>query len=385
MTSTDFEYILVGGGLQNGLIALALLAERPGSRIAIVEREALLGGNHTWCFHQDDLPAAAGPWIAPLICHRWAGYRVLFPNLERRIDDEYAAITSERFREVVTSAMAGGDRCRVVLNATATEVADREVQLATGERLTGAVVIDSRGPAPSAEASSEAGFQKFLGLEVNLSRPHGLEVPTLMDAKVDQTSGFRFLYVLPLNPRRLLVEDTYFHESPDLKPEQIKLDIARYLDDKGYSDFHVIREETGVLPMPWSGSLPARATMPLRAGYGGGWFHPGTGYSFPVASRLAVWVSGQEPGGFRDEEVAVMAREHRRQARFCHLLNDFLFRWYPPSQRWHIFERFYRLPEETIRRFYSLSLKGRDQMRLLSGRPPRGLSLRYRLQRREPQ
>jgi hypothetical protein len=57
-----------------------------------------------------------------------------------------------------------------------------------------------------------------------------------------------------------------------------------------------------------------------------------------------------------------------------------LFRWYPPSQRHHVLEQFYRrLPDETIMRFYSLQLTALDRARMLLAPPPRGLSLRAAL------
>ena len=41
-----FDFILVGGGLQSGLIALALAHEQPDKKCLIVGREPQLGGNH---------------------------------------------------------------------------------------------------------------------------------------------------------------------------------------------------------------------------------------------------------------------------------------------------------------------------------------------------
>ncbi len=77
-----FDYLLVGGGLQNGLLALAL---RPRSRprASLVERGAALGGNHTWSFHDDDLPPDARAWVAPLVAHRWSAHEVAFPAHRR--------------------------------------------------------------------------------------------------------------------------------------------------------------------------------------------------------------------------------------------------------------------------------------------------------------
>lgn len=101
----DADYALVGGGLQNGLIALALEAARPAARIVMIERGSAPGGNHTWCFHAGDLASVASradrevsqgarevsqrdeapAWIAPLIVARWSGYDVAFPAHARTL------------------------------------------------------------------------------------------------------------------------------------------------------------------------------------------------------------------------------------------------------------------------------------------------------------
>ena len=60
-----------------------------------------------------------------------------------------------------------------------------------------------------------------------------------------------------------------------------------------------------------------------------------------------------------------------------------LFAWFPPDQRYHVMERFYRLPEDTIRRFYALSLTHRDRLRIVMGRPPKGISWRLAIKGRK--
>ena len=53
-----------------------------------------------------------------------------------------------------------------------------------------------------------------------------------------------------------------------------------------------------------------------------------------------------------------------------------MFRWFPPAQRRGVLEHFYRLPEDTIARFYALTLTRRDRARVFLRRPPPGLSWR---------
>jgi lycopene beta-cyclase len=377
----EFDYVLVGGGLQNGLIAAALRERQPASRIALVERESALGGNHTWCFHEEDLAAGSRDWVEPFVVHRWPGYRVIFPNLERTLPGAYSAITSEHLHEVVSAAVGNGPGSKLFLNAEASEVCAHAVTLRSGERLEATVVIDARGPLPPSVPRRE-GYQKFLGFELDLTRPHALDRPVLMDAMVDQTEGYRFFYVLPLGPSRLLVEDTYFHDQPDLVPVELRRGILDYVAAAGWEIAGIVREETGVLPMPWAGAFAQPTPGPLVAGYRGGWFHPGTGYSFPVAARLAEFVAARPPEALFGRELGRFSRRHCRQVLVTQLLNRALFRWFAPASRIWVFERFYRLPAATIGNFYALRLAWHDCLRLVSGRPPRGLSMRYRLRSR---
>lgn len=369
-----FDYVLVGGGLQNGLIALALLAWRPGVRVALVERGPRLGGNHTWCFHDGDLPERMAPVVAPLVRHRWPGYRVRFPNLDRRLAAPYAAITSDRLHRVVSDRVRAAAGSALLLDTVATTVEAHRVTLAGGHVLEASAVIDARGPAPG-DAPSTSGYQTFLGRELQLRTPHGLDEPLLMDATVAQAGGFRFMYVLPLAPYRLLVEDTSFADEPTLDRTALRGAIDRYCAESGWQVGEIVREETGVLPLTLEGDVDTGGG-PLVAGYRGGWFHPVTGYSFPVAVRLAAHVADTDPDAIFGPELDRLAAEHRRQLRFCHRLNRMLYRWFAPDRRWNVLERFYRLPAPTIRRFYALELTTGDRLRILVGRPPRGLSPR---------
>jgi lycopene beta-cyclase len=379
MSEALHDYLIVGGGLSGGLIALALCARRTAARVAIVEQADRLGGNHTWCFHDAEVPPPLRAVVAPLVVARWDGYFVRFPGRERRLAAPYSAVSAGRFDEVVRGriAAAGG---AVMLGRRAVSIAARKVVLDGGEEVVARAVIDARGPLQS-PAGGASGYQKFLGLELVVRRPHGLTEPVLMDATVEQLDGYRFVYTLPLAADRLLVEDTYFSDQPALDAGALRARVLAYAEAKGLSSPRIVREETGVLPMPWSGGPSPRASAPLIAGYRGGFFHPATGYSFAVAARLAEAVARIEPEELAGPEIETLAREIRRKARFARALNRLLFRWFEPAERWHVFDRFYRLPEETIRRFYALDMTAGDQVRVLVGRPPRGFSLESRLRR----
>lgn len=371
--NVEVDYALVGGGLQNALIALAIRAQQPAARIAMIERGSAPGGNHTWCFHAGDLPADARAWIEPLVVAQWDGYDVAFPGFARSLESPYACVSSERVATCVTRALATPGS-ELLVGTTAVEVTPNHV-LVRDERgaqrtIRATTVIDARGPDRAADR--DCGWQKFVGIELELTAPHGLAQPLLMDATIPQRDGFRFMYVLPLTTTRVLVEDTYFSNVAYLDVDDVRGEVAAYVAARGWDIAERVREEVGVLPLPWRVSAPSVAA-PLIAGYAGNWFHPVTGYSFPIAARLASIIAC---GG----DVHAFAQSHARQLAFAARLNHMLFRWFPPDQRYHVLERFYRrLPEPTIRRFYALELTSMDRARILVGRPPRGMSWRAAL------
>jgi lycopene beta-cyclase len=371
--STLDEYVLVGGGLQNALIALALLERRPDTRLTLIEREVRLGGNHTWCFHESDVPPASRSLLERLVVRRWPAHDVAFGSYRRRVPGAYSALTSERLHEVVSATLDAAPRARRWVG-TVRDVAPNRVTLDDGRQRSGLLVVDARGP-EHAERSPCA-YQKFLGLELALARGRPPDLPLLMDATVEQIDGFRFMYVLPWTNDRVLVEDTYYSESPRLDVAPLRQRVLDYAARAGLEVSAVLREEHGVLPLPTRVQRLSLESPPLRAGYGGGLFHPTTGYCLPVAMRLALFLATRPAQDALGAEYRRWLRMHRRQARFCVRLNQLLFSAFAPERRHHVLERFYRLPDDTIRRFYSLETSAIDRARILCGRPPRGFSLR---------
>jgi lycopene beta-cyclase len=376
----DFDYLLVGGGLQNGLVSLCLHAARPGVHVGIVEQGARLGGNHTWCFHESDIDAQLMRLVEPMVLRRWKGYRIRFPRIERTISQNYCVIQSEGFHDLVSAKMEGPG-CSVLLDTKVRSIEANCVELDNGSRLTAKVVVDSRGPLEA--PGKPLGYQKFLGLELALKVTTDDTLVTLMDATIAQSDGFRFFYVLPLSPNRVLVEDTYYSDSPLLDLENLRKEVLGYAARSGLSVSAVEREETGVLPLFGSAFLSKRSSGVLAGGYQGGFFHPTTGYSLPCAAQLAQHIASTQPSDLFGQAWTTLVDEQASQARFCFWLNRMLFRAFKPEDRFNVLERFYGLPEGTIQRFYALQMSALDKARLICGRPPRGFSLRRAFGRSE--
>lgn len=370
----DVQHILlVGGGLQSALVALALDAANRDVRVTLVERGERLGGNHTWCFFDPDLTPAQWAWVAPLVTHSWSSYEVHFPGLSRTVETAYHRLDAERLDKVVSQLFERRDGWTLRLNTEA-RIEGATVHLGDAEALPFDLCVWSTGPVAEA-ADASAGYQKFVGAELTCAEPHGIAKPMLMDVVGDQTDGLRFLYVLPLSERGLLVEDTRFSDNPRLAERELLGAIEAYLTDRGHSIANRGRTETGILPMPWS---PASAVRPVpnslrggaivHGGYQGGWFHPGTGYSLPVAARFAEAVASGQAHTLHRIRSRTLAQQRRARA-----LNRVLFQHYEPEDRWRLIQRFYQRPTSVIERFYALRLSWADLARIVIGPIPQKL------------
>lgn len=363
------DLILIGGGLANGLIAWRLRQLQPALRILLVERDATLGGNHTWSFYQEDLTPEQHAWMAPLVVRQWPAYEVRFPAHRRMLHTACYSIDSARFHAVLMQDLADS----VMLGAEVGDMDDGGVVI-NGRRHAARAVIDGRGHESSVHMRHA--WQKFLGCEVELSEPHGQAMPIIMDATVAQHDGYRFVYTLPFDARRILIEDTYYSTSPALDAAALRMNIEAYAASRGWRIARVLREETGVLPIALSGDIERYwddKPDPLpRSGLRAGLFHATTGYSLLFATRLADEIATLDDIHADNvyRRIRQFSEKQWRGQRFLRALNRMLFFAGEPAQRYRVLQRFYTLPQQLIERFYAARLTRLDQLRILSGKPP---------------
>ena len=365
------DVAIVGGGLAGGLLALALRARHPDLSLKLIEAGERLGGNHVWSFFGADV-AKENRWLlTPLISHAWPGYRVAFPGHERSLEQPYYSIESGQFDAAVR---AGLPEEALMTGAKVLGVSATAVVLQSGDRVEATGVVDARGSGDLSKL--ELGWQKFLGRELQLAAPHGRDRPIVMDARVAQLDGYRFMYSLPFGPDRMFVEDTYFADTPKLTAPSVRKRIEEYANEQGWTVLRATREEVGVLPITLGGDFDAYwqsggrgvAKVGMRAGL----FQPATGYSLPDAVRLAIKLAARRDfaGSALHKEAYDHARKVWRERRYYRMLNAMLFRAADGPDRVKVLERFYRLGPGLVRRFYAGQSTFGDKARILIGKPP---------------
>lgn len=120
-----------------------------------------------------------------------------------------------------------------------------EITLDNQEKIYSKKIYDSR----SVTMESDGLKQHFIGNIISVKEGHQIKNARLMDFRVTQYQGLHFIYLLPLDDTRLLVESTVFSKSL-LDPSWYQNQISIYVENNlGIKKYEIIDTEQGVLPM----------------------------------------------------------------------------------------------------------------------------------------
>jgi lycopene beta-cyclase len=376
------DVIIVGGGLAGGLIALALHRHAPDCRFLVIEAGRSFGGHHRWSWFETDIRPKARTLMAGFDLNGWdEGYDITFPRLGRTLPTSYRSLASAEFHAKLIAELPA--EC-VMLETKAASLDADGVTLADGTRLAAKRVIDCRPFKPSKALSG--GWQVFLGQQFRCETPHGLTRPIIMDASVDQLAphgngaAYRFVYVLPLSPTDVFIEDTYYADQPKMDADVLKGRVAEYAHRNGWKG-EVVDQEAGILPVISGGDINAalaEVAIPgvALAGARGGFSHPLTSYTLPFAvdNALAIAHLIASNPALTGEALADFckrrSKRHWRTTAYYRMLSRMLFEAAEPDKRVVVFEHFYALQGKLVERFYAGRSTWPDRLRILTGKPP---------------
>jgi lycopene beta-cyclase len=380
--AAPYDAVIVGGGLAGGLIALALHRHVPGCRFLVIEAGCTLGGHHRWSWFETDIRPGARGLMAGFALNGWdEGYDITFPAYGRTLPTAYRSLASAEFHAKLMAELPEG---RVMLGTRVAGLDAGGVTLADGTRLSAKRVIDCRAFKSSRHLAG--GWQVFLGQHFRCDAPHGLTRPVIMDASVDQVAphgngaAYRFVYVLPLSPTEVFIEDTYYADQPRMDADVLKGRVAEYAHRHGWKG-EVIDQEAGILPVISGGDFRAalaEVAIPgvALAGARGGFSHPLTSYTLPFAVDNALAIAGllaRRPEVSGTELAAFCKRRATRHwgaTAYYRMLSRMLFEAAEPDKRVVVFEHFYALKGRLVERFYAGRSTWPDRLRILTGKPP---------------
>lgn len=370
-----YGFIFIGGGLSSVLTAYTWLKQGYDKPLLIIEQAHQICGNHTWSFNQTDILPQGWYTLQPLIDFSWDKYEVVFPKLKRTLSIPYHSIISENLALKIQELCAENSLLNIITGQKANIIQKGDiylnpvVQTEDGQEYTADWVIQSTG---ISSYCTDTAYQKFLGIEITLQQPITLNYPIIMDAQLPQQDGFRFMYVLPFAPNRLLIEDTYYSLNPELNSPYLLEKIYKYAEQKKWKITAVIRQEEGVLPIPLQQKPPQlHKDKILPLGMHANLFHVTTGYSLAVNYNFAWQMYAYINQKNLNQEWYKKQYHFYKSMQFYRIMNRFLFIAGKTDKRYRFLETFYqRQSEAIISRFYAGKNTLKDKISIFSGKAP---------------
>ena len=296
MSTPDFDLIITGAGASGLSLAYHLnLAGLADKRILLVDRVRKQHNDRTWCFWEPGERNA----FESIINRRWRQLSVRSDGLDLALDmgpyvykmlrgqDFYAFMEAwlaqqpnitRQWGEVRAVEESENHGARVNIDG-AWRTAHWAFNSIPFQR-----PLSTQPPTqpPTPSSRYHALLQHFRGWVIETSAAaFDPQSATLMDFRTPQMPGeTRFVYVLPLEARRALVEFTVFGPTM-LADEDYRRALQLYLQQiLKLNTYAVLEEENGVIPMTDAPFVARPSAHVTNIGTAGGRTKPSTGYTF---------------------------------------------------------------------------------------------------------
>ena len=272
------DYIIAGGGL-SGLSLAYFLNQSPlrTKKILIIDKEKKIKNDRTWCFWEKE----EGPFES-IVYRKWD--KIWFHGHEfsewlTLSPYQYKMIRGIDFYQYIHEHLGQNSNIEL-LYTTILSVSDNGVETEAGT-YTADWIFDSTYALKLNLSQHHNLLQHFKGWLIQTPSPcFEPNQATMMDFRVDQGSDCRFMYILPNSETEALVEYTLFSPSL-LSPSDYDAALRNYLDNQfNISDFRIIAEEFGIIPMTDEPTQHQPSERVVRIGTAGGSPKPSTGYTF---------------------------------------------------------------------------------------------------------
>ncbi|HET9518716.1 MAG TPA: lycopene cyclase family protein [Actinoplanes sp.] len=305
------DAVVAGGGLSGLCLAARLAVGGWADRRVLVVDDGGATAARSWGFWA---PASAAP--DPAVARSFRRLRIHAAGRTRLLDLEpyrYQVVRRAHLHRVVSELISG---CPGFTMATGRvgeirDGGDEAVVDVGGQRIRSRWVFDS--VTRPAESAPDA-WLAFTGWQVRCDRPvFDPEVPVLFDFRTEQGDGSRFVYVLPDDPYRALVEVTAFvpRHAATPSPSERDVALATYLREVlAVDNYDVVRREAAVLALVTHPHRRAGRRV-LRIGAAGGLIKASTGYAYTRIQRDSAAIVASLIGHGHPFAAPRQRRRHR--------------------------------------------------------------------------
>lgn len=280
----QYDYIITGSGA-SGLMLAYRMSKDPffnDCSILIIDKEKKEANDRTWCFWENN----TGEWDH-LVYKSWNTilFKSNFFKKEIPLDSySYKMIRSADFYKKLRKILYSKENFTIIEDRVE-NIKDEEsfVRVKTStNRYKANKVFNSIDFKKSFENQSEYPIllQHFKGWFIETDTDvFNDSIATLMDFTIQQKQNTRFMYVLPLTPRKALFEYTLFSKNT-LSNDEYESEISTYIKNKGVVNYKIYEKEKGIIPMTSYKFWNHNSKNVLHIGTVGGWTKSSTGYTF---------------------------------------------------------------------------------------------------------
>lgn len=279
-----FHYIFAGSGLASLMATYRMaVSGRFGDKsILLLDTDAKQANDRTWCWWEK----GESDWDS-FVHRKWD--TAVFANEDFRIDldfegYQYKMVRGVDFYTFIFDELKKHPNIQFAQQKV-TDFADMGIHVLVKtetENFTCNKLFNSIYNPALAQGQKKYPLlqQHFVGWHITTDKSaFENEKPVFMDFSVPQQGNTRFMYVLPFSETEAIVEYTLF--SKELLPKaEYEAAIEEYLRNMGITEYSIIAEEKGSIPMTCYPFWKHNTKNIINIGSAGGWTKSSTGYTF---------------------------------------------------------------------------------------------------------
>ncbi len=302
MKDKNWDFIICGGGMAGLSLAYYLQnSQFNHASILIIEPQEKNKNDRTWAFWE-----AKKGTFENILYRKWDA--VNFRDASNKIQKldignyQYKLLRGIDFYNFTRTELSKSSNIQFIKDSVISIEDNNEyatVKTTTGEIYKANFVFDSTYKLKLNIPKNHNLLQHFKGLVIRSEKAvFDPTLPEMMDFGVEQYNECRFMYVLPFDEYTAIVEYTLFTEKL-LEEKEYDTELEKYISKKlQITDYQVIEEEFGIIPMSDEATNEFPSKHVVRIGTAGGYTNPATGYTFQnTQKRLKALVEQLEKTG----------------------------------------------------------------------------------------
>lgn len=285
----QFDYIICGGGMAGLSLAYYLKKSRLSDKsILIIEPNEKNANDRTWAFWE-----RTPNTFEDILYRKWDAVQLIDTYGNAQTLDmggyHYKLLRGIDFYNFVIGELKKYEGIEWLKDSVKIIKEDTDgsiVETQSGDILKAPLVFDSTYQLNLTLKHSHNLLQHFKGYVIQTEKPRfNPALPVMMNFNIEQKGDCRFIYILPFDERTALVEYTLFSETL-LPKEEYDSELKKYITEQLHlSDYKIIEEEFGIIPMSDVDTQEFPSKHIIRIGTAGGYTNAATGYTFQNTQR----------------------------------------------------------------------------------------------------